>query len=216
MSETATEKLSNLVESIPNLYRVENVPKEEMGGLVADLTHAVYTHDSLYGDYCPILSYINCPPDKVFDYMADPYCLMEWTYSMREFKKADDNGLIVGKDKIGNTTDIYFKVVANKEARVVDYHCAWDQGEKLWMIYLNRIVDAQLVLNKPGSVVFWQNCKHPFYNDNPFPEKAPAGRPWVGNFWNMFYGGHKLELESLKNILEYRHANNLPIGPINK
>lgn len=204
----------NSVESIPNLCRVENVDKNEMGGIMADITHTVYPHDQIYGEYCPVHSYINCPPEKVFDYMSHPYSLQEWTYSMREFKKANNQGLFVGRDKIGDTTDIYFKVVSNKDAMVVDYHCAWDQGEHLWMIYLNRIVPAELVLNKPGSVVFWQNCRHPFYLNNPLPEKAPAKRPWVGEFWDFFYAGHTVELENLKKILEYRHANNLPMGPI--
>ncbi|MGE3610578.1 MAG: SRPBCC family protein [Bacteriovoracaceae bacterium] len=202
------------IQSIPNLKRVENTSKNEMSGIMADLTHTVYPHDQIYGDFCPIQSYINCPPEKVFEYMSNPYSLLEWTYSMREFKKTSTDGLFVGKDKIGDTTDIYFKVVAHKESLVVDYHCAWDQGDLLWMIYLNRIVPAELVLNKPGSVVFWQNCKHPFYDKNPFPEKAPAKRPWVGDFWDFFYAGHTVELENLKNILEYRHANNLPIGPV--
>ena len=41
------------------------------------------------------------------------------------------------------------------------------------MIYLMRVVDAQMVLNKPGSVVLWTNCHHPFYDNNPYPEAAP-------------------------------------------
>lgn len=204
----------NNIESIPNLSRIENTSKDEMGGIAAEITHAVYPHDKLYGEYCPVHSYINCPVDKVFEYMSNPFCLEEWTYSMREFEQVDDKGLILGRDKIGDNTKIYFKVEANKEAGIVDYHCAWDQSEDLWMIYLNRIVDADLVLNKPGSVVFWQNCKHPYYNDNPYKDKAPEGRPWVGNFWDMFYAGHKIELENLKNILEYRHSRGLPIGPV--
>ncbi len=76
---------------------------------------------------------------------------------------------------------IFTRTVANKEARTVDYHCAWDQGKHLWMIYLMRIVDAQLVFDKPGSVVLWTNCHHPFYDKNPYPETAPPKRPvWVG------------------------------------
>lgn len=204
---------NNSFMSIEGLKRIETIQKDEMGGLVADITHAVYPHEQIYGDYCPIQSYINCPPEKVFEYMSNPCSLLEWTYSLRDFEKLNDEGLYVGKDKIGNNTKIYFKVVANKEALVVDYHCAWDQGEDLWMIYLNRIVPAELVLNKPGSVVFWQNCKHPYYDNNPYKDRAPEGRPWVGNFWYMFYAGHVLELENLKRILEYRHANNLEIGP---
>lgn len=205
---------SNHVESIPGLRRTENTDKIEMGGIMADITHAVYPHDDVYGDYCPIQDYINCPPEKVFEYMANPHSLAEWTYSMRDFEKLNDEGLFVGRDRIGDNTNIYFKVKSNKEALTVDYHCAWDQGDDLWMIYLNRIVPAELVLNKPGSVVFWQNCRHPNYLKNPYPEKAPKGRPWVGQFWDFFYAGHTVELQNLKKILEYRHSNNLPMGPL--
>ena len=59
-----------------------------------------------------------------------------------------------------------------------------------------RVVDAQVVLDKPGSVVLWTNCHHPFYDDNPYPETAPPERPvWVGDFWDMFGAGHLLETE---------------------
>jgi hypothetical protein len=204
---------NGLVENISGLRRIETTNKQEMGGLMADITHAVYPHEELYGEYCPIQSYINCPPEKVFEYMANPLCLLEWTYSMRKFRQLNDDGLFVGKDRIGDNTDIYFKVVSNKEALTVDYHCAWDQGDDLWMIYLNRIIPAELVLKKPGSVIFWQNCRHAYYENNPYPETAPKGRPWIGQFWDFFYAGHMVELENLKAILEYRHLNNLPIGP---
>jgi hypothetical protein len=96
----------------------------------------------------------------------------------------------------------------------VDYHCAWDQGKHLWMIYLMRILDAQVVFDKPGSVVLWTNCPHPFYDENPYPETAPPKRPvWVGDFWDMFGAGHQLELQTLKAIAEYRHRNGLPVTP---
>ena len=96
----------------------------------------------------------------------------------------------------------------------VDYHCAWDQGKHLWMIYLMRVVDAQVVFDKPGSVVLWTNCHHPFYDHNPYPETAPPERPvWVGDFWDMFGPGHLLELKNLKAIAEYRHHNGLPVTP---
>ena len=42
---------------------------------------------------------------------------------------------------------IFTRTVANREARTVDYHCAWDQGKHLWMIYLMRVVDAQVVFD---------------------------------------------------------------------
>jgi 3-oxoacyl-[acyl-carrier-protein] synthase-3 len=65
----------------------------------------------------------------------------------------------------------------------VDYHCAWDQGKHLWMVYLMRVIGAQTVLDKPGSVVLWTNCRHPIYDHNPYPQAAPPQRPvWVGDF----------------------------------
>jgi hypothetical protein len=111
-------------------------------------------------------------------------------------------------------TEIYTRTVANAQARTVDYHCAWDQGRHLWMIYLMRVLDAQVVLNKPGSVVLWTNCHHPFYDENPYPQAAPPHRSgWVGDFWDIFGAGHALELNNLKTITEYRHRNGLPITP---
>jgi uncharacterized protein YndB with AHSA1/START domain len=199
----------NELKEIEGLHRIEIVSKEEMHGVLADLTHAVYPHEELYGPFCPIQSYIDCPPEKVFEYMVDVHRLAEWTYSIRDFRPSGIDGVYVGRDKVGNNTDIYCKVVANRDALTVDYHCAWDQGEHLWMIYLNRIVPAELVLDRPGSVVFWQNCRHPFYDDNPYKEKAPEGRPWVGDFWDLFYAGHTVELRNLKLILEFRHARGL-------
>lgn len=201
------------VENIVSLRRIENTNKHQMAGIMTDITHTVYPHDQIFGDYCPIQAYINCPPEKIFEYMNNPYSLLEWTYSMRNFELTSTEGLFCGKDRIGDNTDIYFKVESNKEALTVDYHCAWDQSDDLWMIYLNRIVPAEVVLKKPGSVVFWQNCRHPNYAKNPYPHKAPPGRPWVGQFWDFFYAGHTIELENLKNILEHRHLNNLPMGP---
>ncbi len=199
---------------IPNLRRFENFPKDDMNGLAMELTHAVYPHDQMFGKYCTIEEHIDCPPDDVYEYLADPYTLGEWTYSMRDFGETDSQGLVRSTDKIGGETHIYTRVDANPGARTVDFHCAWDQGDKLWMIYLMRVVSAELVLDKPGSVVLWTNCHHPYYDNNPFPEKAPADRPvWVGDLWPFFYAGHWVEMQNLKSILEYRHANGLPLNP---
>jgi hypothetical protein len=206
-------RVENQIEAIPELKRIENTSKAEMMGILSELTHAVYPHEQVYGDYCPIQIYIDCPPEKVFAYMADPLSLHEWTYSVRDLVPSEIPETFVGRDAIGDNTKIYCKAVTNQDALTVDYHCAWDQGEKLWMIYLNRIVPAQLVFDKPGSVVFWQNCRHPWYDNNPHKDSAPAGRPWVGEFWDLFYAGHTVEFENLKRILEFRHTHNLPIGP---
>ena len=179
-----------------------------------EMTHAVYPHDRMFGRYCTLEEYIDCPPEDVFNYLADPYNLAEWTYSMRNFGEMDETGLVMSLDRIGGETKIYTRTKANADAMTVDYHCAWDQGDKLWMIYLMRVIDAQVVFNKPGSVVLWTNCRHPYYDNNPFPEAAPEDRKvWVGDMWPFFYAGHYVEMQNLKSILEYRHANNLPVCP---
>jgi hypothetical protein len=200
---------------IPNLRRIENFVKDEMNALAMELTHAVYPHDEIFGPYCTIQEFIDCPPEKVFEYLSDLYTLEEWTYSMRDFELPGPDGSVRSWDKIGGKTSIYTKVATNAGAMTVDYHCAWDQPDKLWMIYLMRVVPAQLVLNKPGSVVLWTNCRHPFYDENPYPEKAPADRKvWVGDLWPFFFAGHTVEMHNLKAILEYRHKNDLPINPV--
>jgi hypothetical protein len=202
------------IHQIPNLLRVETFPKEQMIARSMELTHAVYPHDEVYGQYCTIEEYIACPPEVVFEYLATPYTLAEWTYSMRDFGEPDANGVVASVDKIGGETKIYTKTVANRAALTVDYHCAWDQPQQLWMIYLMRVVPAQLVLGKPGSVVLWTNCKHPNYDANPFADRAPAERKvWVGDLWPFFYAGHWIEMQNLKHILEYRHAHGIAFDP---
>jgi hypothetical protein len=205
------------IDSIPNVRRFENFSKDEMNALAMDLTHAVYPHDEVYGQYCSLQEYIDCPPADVFRYLADVFTLEEWTYSMRDFEPAPEregDGRVVSYDRIGGKTRIFTRVVANADAMTVDYHCAWDQGETLWMIYLMRVIPAELVLNKRGSVVLWTNCHHPFYDQNPYPDAAPKDRKvWVGDLWPFFFAGHHVEFQNLKHILEYRHANGLPINP---
>ncbi|MBL1078201.1 SRPBCC family protein [Nocardia sp. 2] len=199
---------------VPGVHRIEDYALKELMPTVLDMTRAVYPHDEIFGEYCTVHDYIAAPPDEVYDYLSDTRSLAEWTYSMRGFERTDTPDLWVSDDRIGTETRIYTRTEANPQARTVDYHCAWDQGEHLWMIYLMRVVDAQKVFHKPGSVVLWTNCHHPFYENNGYPETAPADRPvWVGDFWNIFAAGHLLELKNLKAICEHRHANGLPIKP---
>lgn len=204
------------VADIPGLSRFENLGHDDGMEKALEMTHSVYPHDQVYGTYCTLHSYVHCPPDDVFAYLRDVRSLGEWTYSLRDFTRTDQAGLWRAHDRLGSEdTDLYARVVTHGEAGTVDFHCAWDQGDHLWMIYLMRVVPAQLVLDRPGSVVLWTNCKHPFYEHNPFPDLAPKGRDgWVGEVWPLFYAGHRMELDNLTTICEYRHANGLPVAPV--
>ena len=96
----------------------------------------------------------------------------------------------------------------------VDYHCAWDQGKQLWMIYLMRVVDAQLVLDKPGFGRAVDQLPPPVLRPQSLPRARTSERPvWVGDFWDMFGAGHRLELKNLKAIAEFRHQKGLPVTP---
>jgi len=215
--------LDDITEPLDGLIRIETSPREQATPIIMEMMRSVYPHDEVFGEFCTVNSYIDCPPDELFDYLADTRCLEEWTYSLRGFTTTDEPGLWLAHDRLGagtgtgagEGTEIYTRTVADARARTVDYHCAWDQGKHLWMIYLMRVLDAQVVFDRPGSVVLWTNCHHPFYDENPYPETAPPQRPvWVGDFWDMFGAGHLLELKNLKAIAEYRHRNGLPVTPV--
>jgi hypothetical protein len=144
--------------------------------------------------------------------MSNPYSLLEWSYSVRALRPTDRPEVLVGVDAAD--TPIYCRTRTSADALTVDYECAWDQGDELWMVYLNRIVSAEPVLKRPGSVLIWTNCHHPYYDRNPFPALArDPKRAWVGEWWPLFYAGHSIELANLKAILEHRHRRGLPIGP---
>ncbi|TYQ10667.1 UNVERIFIED_ORG: hypothetical protein L601_002200000840 [Gordonia westfalica J30] len=211
---TALSDLGEDASSVAGLVRIESHPRPIATPLVLDKLRSVYPHDQIYGDFCPIQGYVDAPPREVFDWLAHTQSLEEWSYSIRGCTETEEAGLWVGEDRLGADTKIYIRTIASPEAMTVDYHCAWDQGRHLWMIYLMRVVDAQIVFDKPGAVVLWVNCHHPFYDENPFPETAPPERPvWVGDFWDTFAPGHQIELDNLTAIAEYRHRNGLPLTP---
>lgn len=201
-------------EPIDGLVRIETSPLEKTAPMFMAQMRSMYPHDEVFGRYCTVSDYVECPPDELFEYLADTRSLEEWTYTLRDFTPTDEPGLWLAYDRLLPDTKIFTRTVANTEAGTVDYHCAWDQSAHLWMIYLMRVVDAQMVLNKPGSVVLWTNCHHPFYDHNPYADAAPPDRTgWVGDFWDIFGAGHGVELHNLKTIAEYRHRNGLPITP---
>nr|WP_296769112.1 SRPBCC family protein [Rhodococcus sp. (in: high G+C Gram-positive bacteria)] len=211
---SSVHAVSDLPSKLDGLIRVETSDRHATTPIILDMLRSVYPHEQVFGKYCTVQEYIDAPPSEVYEYLSDTRSLEEWTYSLRGFTPTDEEGLWLAYDRLGDATEIYTRTVANPKSMTVDYHCAWDQGTHLWMVYLMRVVDARVVFDKPGSVVLWTNCHHPFYDENPYPEAAPPERgPWVGDFWDMFAAGHQLEIQNLKVICEYRHSNGLPLTP---
>ncbi len=200
---------------LDGVIRIETHGRTENTFRVVDMIRSVYPHNQIYGDFCTVNGYVDAPPRELYEWLSHTRSLEEWTYSSRGLEPSpDDPDLYIGYDKLNPQTEFFVRTVANPEAMTVDYHCAWDQGGDLWMIYLMRVVDAQTVLGKPGSVVLWTNCHHPYYDSNPYPETAPADREeWVGDLWDMFWAGHQIELDNLTRIAEHRHRTGAPLTP---
>ncbi|MBV1880409.1 MAG: hypothetical protein KUG82_02190 [Pseudomonadales bacterium] len=197
---------------IVELVRIENTPKAEYLDLCQSKLSRMYPHHELHGEHCSLQEFVACPPEAVFNYLAQTESLLEWTYSLRNLTPTEKPGLVMFGDKIGGATKCYCRTESDSAAMTVDYHCAWDQSDELWMIYYMRVIDAHPVLNQAGSIVTWTNCCHPYYKENPFPELAAPDRSvWVGDGWSFFYAGHQMELTNLKRILEYRKAEGISL-----
>ncbi len=201
-------------DEVPGRYVSEDHSLDEVKILLGEMTKETYSLDEVYGEFCNLNEYIHCPLDVVFDYAANIYSLEEWSYSLRQLNHIGGK-LYKGREALAHDTDIYVTLDAYPETGIVDYLCAWDQGDELWMRYYFRFVDAMLTIKKPGTIVLWTNCKHPYY-DRSITDNVPQSiakmrertdRDWVGDFWLQFYAIHKIELTNLKKILEYRYAH---------
>ncbi|HEX9176670.1 MAG TPA: SRPBCC family protein, partial [Mycobacterium sp.] len=94
--------LEDITEPIEGLIRIETSSKEQATPLIMEQMRSVYPHDMVFGEYCTVNDYIECPPDELFDYMADTRSLEEWTYSLRGFAPTEEPGLWVAHDKLGS------------------------------------------------------------------------------------------------------------------
>jgi hypothetical protein len=204
---------------IPGLVRVDNTSQEKLQEITNSLMKPSYSHEEIYGKYCFLGEHINVPYDVAFEYAANVHSLPEWTLSLRNLRHIG-GGLYRGTEAIESSdpnkpnSEIFIKVESMKgpDHGLILYPCAWDQGHELWMRYYFVFIDSQKTLNKPGTVVLWTNCKHPYYdrsytNVPNFIEegRARTDRQWVGDLWLAFYPLHYLEMNNLKSILEYRY-----------
>jgi len=195
---------------IPGLYSSDNHSLEEVKQKMDEMTKDFYSLEEIFGQFCNLSTYIEVPPSIVFEYASNVYSLNEWTFSMREFSYVGGD-IYKSLEKLAHDTFVYTKVRAFPDCGVIDYLCAWDQAEELWMRYYFRIIDAMPTIRRPGSIVLWTNCRHPYYDRDTeqLPHYIAEGqqrtdREWVGDFWMQFDAIHKIELNNLKTILEYR------------
>ena len=164
---------------IEGLIRIETSPKEKATPIVMEMMRSVYPHDEVFG-VLPWYDYRLSARRALR--LHDRHCLEEWTYSLRGFTPTERRRAVAGPRPARRGPrwpGSAIRTITNREALTVDYHCAWDQGKHLWMIYLMRIVDAQVVFDKPGSVVLWTNCHHPFY-DRKLPGNRAAEAAGLG------------------------------------
>ncbi|MBO0885155.1 MAG: SRPBCC family protein, partial [Mycobacterium sp.] len=122
---------ADATEPIDGVVRIETASLEQTAPTFMAKLRSVYPHDEVFGQYCTVNDYIDCPPDELFGYMADTRSLEEWTYTLRGFTPTDEPGLWQAYDRLLPDTKIYARTIANAQARTVVYHCAWDQGKHL-------------------------------------------------------------------------------------
>lgn len=195
---------------VPGLINNENHNQQQIEELMANLTKEQYDLEEIFGQFCQLGAYIEVPVEMAFEYCANVHSLHEWTFSMRNFVYVG-GGIYRSEERLGKSTFVYTKTNSYPDSGVVDYLCAWDQAQELWMRYYFRFIDAKPTLNKPGTVVLWTNCKHPYYDraTENLPDYIAKGharddRNWVGDFWLQFDAIHQIEMNNLKRILEYR------------
>src|SRR5215472_18074158 len=102
MSLPALEDIPDLIDGVT---RIETSPREQATPIIMDMMRSVYPHDQVFGEYCTVNDYIDCTPDKLFDYMADTRSLEEWTYSLRGFAPTEEPGLWIAYDKLGSPNE---------------------------------------------------------------------------------------------------------------
>ena len=97
---------------IEGVIRIETSPRQKATPIIMEMMRSVYRHDDVFGQYCTVNDYIDCPPDELYEYLADTRSLEEWTYSLRGFTPTDEPGLWLAHDRLGSETEIYTRTVA--------------------------------------------------------------------------------------------------------
>jgi hypothetical protein len=104
---------SGTTEPIEGVVRIETSPLEETAPMFMAKMRSVYPHDEVFGQYCTVNDYVDCPPDELFEYLAHTESLEEWTYTLRDFTRTEESGLWLAYDRLLPDTEIYTRTVAN-------------------------------------------------------------------------------------------------------
>jgi hypothetical protein len=63
-------------------------------------------------------------------------------------------------------------------------------------------------LRRPGTVVLWSNCKHPYYDRSVTEVPSYIAQPrertdrlWLGDIWPNCYAIHKIEAANMRRYL---------------
>ena len=180
-------------EPIDGVIRIETTPREETAADHHGEMRSVYPHDQVFGQYCTVNDYVDCPPDELFEYLSDTRSLEEWTYSLRGFTPTDEPGLWEAYDRLAaRTTTIYTRTVANPAGADRRLPLRVGPGQTS----VDDLPDAGRRRASGARASRVRSCCGPTATtrsttSNPYPETAPPQRPvWVGDFWDMFGPGH--------------------------
>src|ERR1700712_827492 len=108
--------LDDIVTPIDGVIRIENAPREKATPIIMEMMRSVYPHDQVFGDYCTVNSYVDCPPDELFEWLSDTRSLEEWTYSLRGFTPTQEQGLWLAYARPGGETGVHHPPPPHREA----------------------------------------------------------------------------------------------------
>ena len=101
------ERHAGSTDAIDGVIRIETAPREKATPIIMEMMRSVYPHDQVFGQYCTVNDYVDCPPRELFEYLSDTRSLEEWTYSLRGFATTVEPGLWRAYDRLGSETEIY-------------------------------------------------------------------------------------------------------------
>ncbi|NIH94415.1 hypothetical protein FHU31_001371 [Mycolicibacterium fluoranthenivorans] len=63
--------LADIAAPIEGVVRIETSPREQATPIIMEMMRSVYPHDQVFGEFCTVNSYIDCPPRELYEYLAD-------------------------------------------------------------------------------------------------------------------------------------------------